>query len=33
LKIISEANGGEPEELNKIIKNISTNVVINKDEI
>jgi len=33
LKIVSEANGGEPEELNKKIKNISTNVLINKDEI
>jgi hypothetical protein len=33
LKIISEANGGEPEELNKIIKNISTNVIIDKNEI
>lgn len=33
LKIVSEANGGEPEELNKIIKNISTIVVINKDEL
>jgi hypothetical protein len=33
LKIVSEANGGEPEELNKIIKNISTNVIIDKNEI
>jgi len=33
LKLVSEANGGEPEELNKIIKNISTNVIINKDEV
>jgi hypothetical protein len=33
LKIVSEANGGEPEELNKIIKNISTNVIINKEEV
>jgi len=30
LKIISEANGGEPEEINKIIKNIKTEVVIDK---
>jgi len=33
LKLIMEANGGEPEELNKIIKNISTNVIIDKDKI
>ena len=33
LKIVSEANGGEPEELNKIIKNISTNVIIDKETI
>lgn len=33
LKIVSEANGGEPEELNKIIKNISTNVIIDKNDI
>jgi hypothetical protein len=30
LKIVSEANGGEPEEINKIIKNISTEVKIDK---
>jgi uncharacterized protein YxeA len=30
LKIISEANGGEKEEINKIIKNISTEVKIDK---
>jgi hypothetical protein len=30
LKIVSEANGGEPEEINKIIKNISTEVKIEK---
>jgi len=33
LKLVSEANGGEPEELNKIIRNISSNVIINKDEV
>jgi len=33
LKLVSEANGGEPEELNKIIRNISTNVIINKEEV
>lgn len=33
LKLIMEANGGEPEELNKIIKNISTNVIIDKDKV
>jgi hypothetical protein len=33
LKIVSEANGGEPEELNKIIKNISTNVIIDKNDV
>jgi hypothetical protein len=33
LKLVSEANGGEPEELNKIIKNISTNVIINKENV
>jgi hypothetical protein len=31
LKIISEANGGEPEEINKIIKTISANVTIDKE--
>jgi hypothetical protein len=31
LKLVSEANGGEPEEINKIIKTISTNVTIDKD--
>jgi len=31
LKIVSEANGGEPEEINKIISNISSKVVIDKD--
>jgi len=30
LKIVSEANGGEPEEINKIIKKISTEVKIDK---
>jgi flagellar motility protein MotE (MotC chaperone) len=30
LKIVSEANGGEPEEINKIIRNISTEVKIDK---
>ena len=30
LKIISEANGGEPEEINKIISNISSKVTIDK---
>ena len=33
LKLIIEANGGEPEEVNKIIKNISTNVIIDKDKV
>jgi hypothetical protein len=33
LKLIMEANGGEPEEINKIIKNISTNVIIDKDKV
>ena len=28
LKIVSEANGGEPEEINKIIANVSTHVTI-----
>jgi hypothetical protein len=32
LKLISEANGGEPDEVNKIIKNISTSVAINKED-
>jgi hypothetical protein len=32
LKLISEANGGEPDEVNKIIKNISSSVAINKDD-
>lgn len=31
LKLVSEANGGELEEINKIIKTISTNVTIDKD--
>ena len=31
LKIVSEANGGEPEEINKIISNISNKVVIDKN--
>jgi len=31
LKIMSEANGGEPEEINKIIKTISANVTIDKE--
>jgi hypothetical protein len=30
LKIVSEANGGEPEEINKIISNISSKVIIDK---
>jgi hypothetical protein len=30
LKIISEANGGEPEEVNKIISNISSKITIDK---
>ena len=30
LKIVSEANGGEPEEINKIISNISSKVTIDK---
>jgi len=33
LKIVSEANGGEPEEINKIIKTISANVTIDKEVI
>ena len=33
MKIISEANGGEDEEINKIIKNISSNVTIDKQII
>jgi hypothetical protein len=33
LKIISEANGGEPEEINKIISNISTKVTIDKENV
>ena len=33
LKLVSEANGGEPEEINKIIKTISTNVTIDKETI
>ena len=30
MKIVSEANGGEDEEINKIIKNIAPNIIINK---
>jgi uncharacterized protein YxeA len=30
LKIVSEANGGEPEEINKIISNVSTHITIDK---
>ena len=30
LKIITEANGGEPEEINKIISNVSSKVTIDK---
>ena len=30
LKIVSEANGGEPEEINKIISNVSSKVTIDK---
>ena len=33
LKIISEANGGEPEEVNKIISNISSKITIDKENI
>jgi hypothetical protein len=33
LKLVSEANGGEPEEINKIIKTISTKVTIDKETI
>ena len=32
LKLVYEANGGDDDELNKIIKNISSNVTINKDD-
>jgi hypothetical protein len=31
LKIVSQANSGEPEEINKIIKSISSNVAIDKE--
>jgi hypothetical protein len=31
LKIVSQANSGEDEEINKIIKNISTEVKIDKN--
>jgi hypothetical protein len=30
LKIVSEANGGEPEEINKIISNVTTHIQIDK---
>jgi len=30
LKIVSEANGGEPEEINKIISNVSNHITIDK---
>ena len=30
LKIVSEANGGEPEEINKIISNVSSHITIDK---
>jgi hypothetical protein len=33
LKIVMEANGGEPEEINKIISNISTKVTIDKENL
>jgi hypothetical protein len=33
LKMIIEANGGEPEEINKIISNVSSKVVIDKENI
>jgi hypothetical protein len=33
LKIVSEANGGEPEEINKIISNISSKVIIDKVDV
>jgi uncharacterized protein YxeA len=33
LKIVSEANGGDDHELNKIISNVSTHVLIDKEEI
>jgi hypothetical protein len=32
LKLVYEANGGDEDELNKIIKNISANVVIDKNQ-
>jgi hypothetical protein len=31
LKLISEANGGEPEEINKIISIVSSNVIVDKN--
>ena len=33
LKLVYEANGGDEDELNKIIKNISANVTIDKNEL
>jgi hypothetical protein len=33
LKIVSEANGGEPEEINKIISNVSSKVTIDKQVV
>ena len=33
LKIVMEANGGEPEEINKIITNISSKITIDKENI
>jgi hypothetical protein len=32
LKLVYEANGGDDDELNKIIKTISSNVTINKED-
>jgi hypothetical protein len=33
LKIVSEANGGEEAEINKIISNITPNVIIDKENM
>jgi hypothetical protein len=33
LRIVSEANGGEESEINKIISNITPNVIIDKENI
>jgi len=32
LKLVYEANGGDDDELNKIIKNITPNVTIDKNQ-